>query len=739
MLKRIPSLIFLASFSPSMLLLLSGLGSATSLQTPAAHTNRLIHEKSPYLQEHAHNPVDWFPWGDEAFQLAQEQGRPIFLSIGYSTCHWCHVMERESFSDPQIAAFLNAHFVSIKVDREERPDLDGVYMAFVQASTGRGGWPMTVFLTPDRKPFFGGTYYPPQSRKGLVGFLPLLEKVREEWSKNRESIESSADRITQFLREQQDSGEQATSWNETLFHNSLKAFQATFDETYGGFGSAPKFPRASTFVFLSSYAWNYGSSSALKMLTRTLKAMADGGIHDHVGGGFHRYSTDARWFLPHFEKMLYDQAQIAQAYLTAYQLTGNSSFARVAERIFEYVLRDMQNPAGGFYTAEDADSLPPGTSTGEKSEGAFYVWSDSELRGLLDTDHNRFAEQFGVRPEGNVEKDQFGEFRSLNILHRPPEGPGLAQGPAEQPMLWLKKLLKARQTRPRPLRDEKILTAWNGLMISALAKGYQVLREPAHLRAAQRAAQFIMNNLYDGQSRRLRRHHRNGASEVPGFLDDYVFLAAGLLDLYESDLDSRWLLFAFELTDASIDLFWDPNDGEFFNNSGQDSSVLVRLKEGYDGAEPAPGSVAASNLARLSQLAPNRYRAQLDRLQAIAASRISKNPTIQPRMLAAMLEDRFKPVQILIAGDRSSTDTALLLKTILQEAPPHRLIFLADKGPAHTKLATNLDILDSIAPLEGKATTYICENFVCKLPTSDLATVSRLLRELREPQLAKLR
>ena len=735
MLKRIPSLIFLASFSPSMALLVGGLGSVPGQQTPRP-TNRLIHEKSPYLQEHAHNPVNWFPWGEEAFKLAQEQGRPIFLSIGYSTCHWCHVMERESFSDPQIAAFLNEHFVSIKVDREERPDLDRVYMAFVQASTGRGGWPMTVFLTPDRKPFFGGTYYPPQSRPGLVGFVPLLEKVQEQWSKNRDSIESSADRITQFLREQQNSGERAASWNETLFHTSLKAFQSTFDETYGGFGSAPKFPRASTFVFLSSYAWSYGSSSALKMLSKTLKAMAKGGIHDHVGGGFHRYSTDARWFLPHFEKMLYDQAQIAQAYLTAYQLSGDSSFARVAERIFEYVLRDMQDPAGGFYTAEDADSLPPGSSTGEKSEGAFYVWSDSELRRLLDTDHSRFAGQFGVRPEGNVEKDQFGEFRNLNILHRSSENPDLIQGPAEQ---WLEKLMKARRARPRPLRDEKILTAWNGLMISALARGYQVLREPDLLRAAQRAAQFIMNNLYDRQSHRLRRHHRNGASEVPGFLDDYVFLAAGLLDLYESDLDSRWLLFAFELTDASIDVFWDPNDGEFFNNSGKDSSVLVRLKEGYDGAEPAPGSVAASNMARLSQLAPDRYRARLDRLQAIAAGRISKNPTIQPRMLAAMLQDRFKPVQILIAGDRSSLDTKLLLKTILEEAPPHRLIFLADRGPAHTKLATNLDILASIKPLEGKATAYICENYVCKLPTSDQAQVSRQLRELSESQLAKLR
>ncbi len=738
MLKRIPSLIFLASLSPSILLLESGL---ESVQKPenSRPTNRLIHEKSPYLQQHAHNPVDWFPWGNEAFELARRQGRPIFLSIGYSTCHWCHVMERESFSNPQVAAFLNEHFVSIKVDREERPDLDRVYMAFVQASTGRGGWPMTVFLTPDRKPFFGGTYYPPQSRDGLVGFVPLLQKVREEWAKNRESIESAADRITQYLRQQQASGEQTASWDETLFHRSFKAFQSSYDKTYGGFGSAPKFPRASTFVFLSSYAWSYGSRPALDMLTQTLQAMARGGIHDHVGGGFHRYSTDKRWFLPHFEKMLYDQAQIAQAFLQAYQLSGDASFAEVAKRIYGYVLRDMQHPDGGFYSAEDADSLPPGSSAGEKREGAFYVWSADKLRDLLGPDHSLFASQFGVRPGGNVENDRFGEFSKQNILHRSEQTTGPAADLAEQPILWLDKLMQVRQSRPRPLRDDKILTAWNGLMISALAKGYQVFREPAHLRASQRAAQFVLTNLYDRQSRRLRRHHRNGASQVPGFLDDYVFLAAGLLDLYEADLDSRWLLTAFELTDASIELFWDEKDGGFFNNSGKDPSVLVRLKEGYDGAEPAPGSVAASNLARLSQLDPDRYRARLDRLQAIAAGRITKNPTIQPRMLASMLEDHFKPVQILVAGDRSAPDTKLLLDTILQESPPHRLIFLADKGPAHTKLAESLDILVSIKPLEGKATAYICENYVCQLPTSNLDQVSRLLRQLREPQLAKLR
>jgi len=571
---------------------------AAEANAPAPFTNHLANERSPYLLQHAHNPVDWYPWGTEAIAKAKKENKPIFLSIGYSTCHWCHVMERESFENPEVAAILNENFVAIKVDREERPDLDAVYMQFITAITGEGGWPMTVFMTPDLKPFFGGTYFPPEPRDGLPGLKVVLTKVHETWESKHDKVISSADQLAEKLEEMAGMAPIGQLKPEVL-GLAYDAFRSQFDFHQGGFGDAPKFPRPVVLNFLFHEYRRTGEQTALDMPLKTLRAMAAGGIHDQLGGGFHRYSTDDHWFLPHFEKMLYDQAQLAGSYLDAYQITHDEFFASTARDILDYVLRDMTGADGQFYCAEDADSVGDSALPESKGEGAFYVWTAGEIDGTLGpADAKVFAYRYGILPDGNVERDSRGEFKGKNVLYaahtiaETAKQFGQSEADVRQSLDNARtKLLAVRSHRERPLRDDKALVAWNGLMISAFARGGAILQEHRYTDAATRAAEFIRTHLYDSTSHQLTRRWRDGHGEIEGFLDDYSFYVQGLLDLYESTFDVHLLQLATELQRSQDTLFADPKTGGYFQSAGNDPTLLVRLKEDEDNAYPAGNSV----------------------------------------------------------------------------------------------------------------------------------------------------
>ncbi len=701
-------------------------------------TNRLIHEKSPYLLLHARNPVDWYPWGEEAFERARREGKPIFLSIGYSTCHWCHVMEHESFSNPTIAALLNRHFVSIKVDREERPDLDSVYMAYVQAATGRGGWPMSVFLTPDLEPFFGGTYFPPEDRGGRPGFATVLERLAEAWAQDRERVLEAAGLATKALRA---AVETAAGGVETLTGGALdrtyEQLRSNFDATHWGFGTAPKFPRPVVFSFLLRYHRRTGQPDALKMTLETLRAMARGGMHDQLGGGFHRYSTDRTWHVPHFEKMLYDQAQLAIAYLEAYQLTREPVFARTARAVLDYVLRDLRGPAGELYSAEDADSLVA-AGRPERAEGAFYVWTAAEIAGVLDDETARMVGfHYGVEADGNVpaRQDIQGELRGKNVLavrHTVEETAAELERPVTEVAARVaearRRLLDARARRPRPPLDDKVLTAWNGLMVSAFARAAQVLDAPEYLAAASAAAEFVRAELYDAPTRTLARRYRDGDAAIDGFLDDYAFLIQGLLDLYEASFDVAWLSWADRLQERQDALFWDARQGGYFSSGDADPSVLVRMRTYYDGAEPSANSVAAMNLLRLWQMTGREeWRARADETFGAFAPRFAQEPTAAPQLAAALDFSLSKPKQIVIAGQADARDTQALLRVVHARFLPHKILLLADGGPGQARLAQGLPFIESMAPREGRAQAYICEDYICKLPTTVPAEVARQL------------
>ncbi len=542
--------------------------------------------------------MDWYPWGEEAFAAAARENKPIFLSVGYSTCHWCHVMERESFENEEIAAVLNRSFVSIKVDREERPDVDRVYMLFVQASTGSGGWPMSVFLTPERKPFFGGTYFPPDNRYGRPGFAAVLQNLARAWQEERFRIEQSGVQILgQLERYAAGPNEGGVATKEAL-DSAYQVFRKMFDPRYGGFGGAPKFPRPSVHNFLVRYYAETWNREALEMALTTLREMAKGGMNDQLGGGFHRYSVDERWFVPHFEKMLYDQAQLAISYLEAFQITRDGQYASAARDIFSYVLHDLTHPDGAFYSAEDADSAVAGGDAHEKREGAFYVWSWEELNAALaPPDAAVFAYRFGVEEHGNVEEDPHGEFRGRNILYQAHTVEETAAhfkiSPVEARATLSAsaiKLQEIRSARPRPHLDDKTLTAWNGLMISAFAKGAQVLNEPRYADAARAAAGFIRRHLWNQERGELLRRYRDGEAAIAGFLDDYAFLANALLDLYETSFDPEDFRFAARLAERAIELFEDREHGAFFSVAASDEELVLRLKDDYDGAEPSGNS-----------------------------------------------------------------------------------------------------------------------------------------------------
>ncbi|HLG43288.1 MAG TPA: thioredoxin domain-containing protein, partial [Planctomycetota bacterium] len=560
--------------------------------------NRLVFEKSPYLLQHAGNPIDWHAWGDAAFEKARKEVKPIFLSIGYSTCHWCHVMERESFEDAEVAEVMNKHFVPIKVDREEREDVDNVYMAVCIAVNGHGGWPLTILMTPDRKPFLAGTYFPKEGAARRPGLMDILKAVAELWAKDRQRLTKNADEITEMVKGQSKSRGGGAVGVEALAAG-FEQFSDRFDPEHGGFGQQPKFPTPHDYSFLLRYWRRSGRAAALEMVRRSLGAMRFGGMYDHVGFGFHRYSTDRRWLLPHFEKMLYDQAMLAIAYAEAYQATRDGSFAQVTREILEYVSRDMSSPEGAFYSAEDADS--------EGEEGKFYLWTEAELvRDLGESDGRFFSKMFGFTAEGNFEDQSSGRPVGANIVHL--ERP-MDEAASKRWETARRKLFEAREKRVRPHKDDKVLTAWNGLMIAAFAKAAQILDEPAYVQAASRAADFVLSKLRRADGRLLRRF-RDGEASIPAFLDDYAFLVWGLLELYEAGFDARYLAEAAKLNREMLGLFWDAEGGGLYFDASDGEKLIMRKKEIYDGAVPSGNSVAALNLLRLGRIAAD---AELER------------------------------------------------------------------------------------------------------------------------------
>jgi uncharacterized protein len=707
----------------------------------SGHTNRLINEKSPYLLQHAHNPVDWYPWGEAAFDKARRENKPIFLSVGYSTCHWCHVMERESFQNAEIAKLLNDNFVSIKVDREERPDVDGVYMTFIQATTGSGGWPMSVWLTPELKPFVGGTYFPPEDRWGRPGLRSVLRKIADAWKNDRDNVVAGSSQIVAALEKLAQQKRSDRKLNAQLLDKAYAEIAGTFDEAFGGFGDAPKFPRPVVFNFLlRRYASNREAPEgkrALEMRLATLRKMAKGGIHDHLGGGFHRYSVDKFWHVPHFEKMLYDQAQLAVSYLDAYQITGESVFENTARDILDYVRRDLTDKEGGFYSAEDADSLLEHGKP-EHAEGAFYVWTQADIEGLIGPERAKvFNYHYGVKPKGNAPggSDPHGEFSGKNILIQrstlteTAQQFALSEDQAQDVLAESRKLLfEAREKRPRPHLDDKIITAWNGLMVSAFARGYQVLHDPAYLEAANRAVDFIRNKLYEADSNTLIRSYREQASDISGFADDYAYLIQGLLDLYETSFEVGRLEWAVRLQERQNELFRDDKGGGYFTTTGKDPSVLLRTKGDYDGAEPSPNSIAALNLQRLAYMLDQpAWREMAEKTMRAFQTQIEQAPSSLPQLLVALDWYHSTPKQIVIAGQPGASDTETLLREVHRHYLPNKVLILADNGTGQEFLARHVEFIKDVAEINDKATAYVCENFVCQLPTTEVNVLADLV------------
>ena len=687
--------------------------------TAQAHTNRLIHASSPYLLQHAHNPVDWYPWGPEALARAQREDKPIFLSIGYSTCHWCHVMESESFEDEATAAILNEHFIAIKLDREERPDIDETYMKAVQMMTGSGGWPLSVFLTPAGKPFYGGTYFPPRSMYGRPSFQQVLLATADAWRDAREQLLGSAAKIEDVLEKVAQA--QATApLSRDVAEKAMAELAAAFDATDGGFGDAPKFPQPTTLMFLLNAWRRSGDETILALVTKTLDAMAAGGIHDHLGGGFHRYSTDARWLVPHFEKMLCDQALLAQVYLQAYQATGRASYATVARAVFDYVLRDMTDAEGGFYAAEDADS--------EGREGVFYVWAPEEIQEVLGEELSvLFTAAYGVSQHGDFEE-------SKSILHvtrtfadlAEAFGRDVAEIEAELTEAR-RRLFERRNRRPRPHRDDKIITGWNGLMISALAYGGAVLGQERYVSAAESAAAFVLDSLRD--EGRLRRYFRSGRAVEKAFLQDYAFMIRGFIDLYEATFDVKWLQEATDLAGQMTELFADEEHGGFFLAGHDAERLIVRTKPGYDGAVPSGNSVAALALLRLGRMTDNApFTALGQGVLAAYAATMDQAPTALTALLLA-LDFAVGPTQeIVIAGSETPQEAADLLGEVRHHFLPHAVLMFRPFGAAGRALEALAPFTAHLGPVQGHAAAYVCENYTCRRPVTTPGDFRQILR-----------
>jgi len=675
-------------------------------------SNRLIHEKSPYLLQHAHNPVDWYPWGEEAFATAREEDKPVFLSIGYSTCHWCHVMERESFEDAEVAALLNEHFISIKVDREERPDIDGVYMDVCQMATGSGGWPLTVIMTPDMKPFFAGTYFPKHGMHGRPGMMDLVPQIAATWRDRREELLKGANEITAALQR----GSTLTPGEDPGALEVQAAFgllERVFDPRHGGFGGAPKFPTPHQLLLCLRHWKKSGDDKALRIVEQTLQAMRRGGIYDHLGLGFHRYSTDERWFAPHFEKMLYDQAMIALALIETYQATGKPEFKRVAEEIFTYVARDMTSPEGAFWSAEDADS--------EGEEGKFYVWTAEEIRGLLPEDEAKLViDRFNVKDGGNWAEGG----PEVNILHLA-LGTELPGKDAEKP---LAALFEARRKRIHPYKDDKVLTDWNGLMIAALARAALAFDEPAHLAAAEKAIVFNRAKMRTKEGRLLHRF-RDGTAGIEGTVNDYAFFIQGLIDVYEASLDSAYLEEALALTRTLLDRFWDEKHGAFFITADDAEELIVRQKEAYDGAVPSGNSVAMMNLVRLGRItADPELEQKAAAIGRLFADQLTRSPNGFTQMLCAVDFAVGPSHEVVIAGKRDADDTKQLLRTVQSVYLPNKVVVFRPDGEKDPILAL-APYLENMTGRDGRATAYVCRNHACRAPVTEPELMLQLLAE----------
>ena len=712
--------------------------------------NRLATEQSPYLLQHAHNPVDWYPWGAAAIARARAEDKPIFLSIGYSTCHWCHVMERESFESAEIATILNAQFVPIKVDREERPDVDRVYMAFVQATTGSGGWPMSVWLTPDLSPFYGGTYYPPTAQWGRPGFREVLLEIARAWRDERANVLASASKITARLREMASTTDGSRGTRVMPGDDALVAtrrqFEQSFDHRRAGFGDAPKFPRPSELLFLLREHARAGDSPSRDMVLKTLRAMALGGMRDHIGGGFHRYSVDGNWRVPHFEKMLYDQAQLVLAYLESAQVSADSFYAQIAEDTLQYVARDLTDPDGGFYSAEDADSVPPeqaGDPQAHKSEGAFYIWREDEVRAVLGDDSRAFELRYGILPDGNAPFDPQHEFTGKNLLHAVRGISDIAQELDTEPERVADALTRARRrlfevrtTRPRPHLDDKVLTGWNGLMIAAFARAARVLGSGAmgqgvgssqaerHLASATRAARFLKTRMWDAERQILLRRYRQGHAAIDAYAEDYAYLIFGLLELFSASGEPEWLEWAIELQRRQDDLFWDQTSAGWFSTTGTDASVLVRLKEDYDGAEPSASGVGVWNLLTLAHLVGDEiYQTRAEDVFRAFGARLLAHGRTLPMMAAALCIAVAAREQIVIVGARAA-DTETLWHAANGPYRPFAQVFRVTAGERQERLAALLPWVRGMSAQDGKAVAYVCHNFTCNQPTADAARLA---------------
>jgi len=679
---------------------------------PSRRPNQLSQEKSPYLLQHQFNPVDWLPWSSEAFRLARESGKPLFLSIGYSTCHWCHVMERETFENKSIASFLNAHFISIKVDREERPDVDKIYMTYVQSTQGGGGWPLNVFLTPDLKPFYGGTYFPPEAKLGRPGFRQLLEHIHEIWTERKADVFASASQthaqLQKFTAREPEAGRVLTL--RELDHAFAK-FKDEYDEKHGGFGNAPKFPRPSQPAFMLRQAVRRQDDRALRMVLHTCERMAAGGLHDQLGGGFARYSVDRKWLVPHFEKMLYDNAQLAGLYLDAYRVSGHPGHAQTVRRLLEYIRRDMTHPEGGFYSAEDADS--------EGKEGKFYCWTLDEIRTLLAPEEAALAiRYYGITAEGNFHDHSDPQaLAGQNVLHVA----DARLSPGEEPLLQSvqAKLFSARAKRVRPHRDDKILSSWNGLMLGACARAYAILEEPAYLEMARRNLRFLQRRLWDPDTKTLYHRWREGHRDDVQLLDAYAFLASGVLDYYQATLEPSALSFCVELCESMLKGFFDAANGGFWQSAGQASDLILRLKEDYDGAEPSGNSVATGVLLRLATITERPdFREAAEKTLRLFADRLQELPQAVPHLLLALDFWIDVPRRVVVTGNPAEPGTAQLLRNILQVYQPG-MVVLGTTGAVEPFAKT--------LPLAGAPLAYVCTGQTCQAPTRDPAALRSLL------------
>lgn len=711
------------------------------------YANSLAKEKSPYLLQHAHNPVDWHPWNEKTIELAKKVDKPVFLSIGYSTCYWCHVMEREVFENPEIAKMMNEYFINVKVDREERPDIDRVYMTALQAMTGSGGWPMSMFLTPDLKPFYGATYIPPKAKYGRAGFEDVITRVHEAWEERKDEIKQSGDKIISTLLQMMNvRSEGKAEPDSEILSNAFEQVQKIYDEENGGFGQGNKFPRPVVFNFLLDYYYHSKDFAALDMVTYTLKKMYEGGMYDHLAGGFHRYSVDPYWRVPHFEKMLYDQAQLIVSYVNTYLVTKNKFYLFVAEDIAGYVLNSLKNKDGGFYSAEDAESVPVEKASKKnvrKEEGAYNLWQKSEIEKILDKDESEiFNYYFGILAGGNTINDPHEVFGTKNVLYiandiydtarqfnRTPEDIASIIDESRS------KILQSRNERPKPHLDDKILTSWNGLMVSALASLYKVTGDLTYLNNAEETVEFIKANLFNNNRRHagnndanyspeLLHRYRDGDARFDGTLEDYAYFIAALLDLYEVTFEIDYLKLAAELNRIAVDRFYDKSAGGFFDTSPEEKDIIIRTKEIYDGAEPSGNSIQVLNLLRISAMTDNRELHDLaGKTLSLFAAELKRLPFSSPQMLSALSFYLYTTKEIILTGDSASKKFTELKKVIDGAFLPNKVLLYANND---LKEVSEF-ILNVVKQGRGEL-VYVCENYQCALPTDDVVELNKILK-----------